>query len=275
MADIFYPFSREEAKRENRLEDWGQSHRLNVKCARDIENLITAHAQEGQLESDCARAALDWWGFHRVKFVLANTLVGTGGLGFEPDSLRWARSVFVPPDQGNAEFRVQADRALLAAFVQQAHAEYQKLGMFGPEHCEAGDLDYTGRVLLLRPDRMKEECLSPQNLVWYGETGFGCSPTASGRAVFATCLGDGERARWNRSDFIGVLDEQHLPDWAMERLAELRAPAQEQTDSPTQMGSPQKRPSAFVGGGEAREHSGECPEGVSHEADFASTMEMG
>ena len=50
MADIFYPFSREEAKRENRLEDWRQSHQLNVKCARDIDDLITAHAQGGQLE---------------------------------------------------------------------------------------------------------------------------------------------------------------------------------------------------------------------------------
>ncbi|MFG6352337.1 MAG: DUF3849 domain-containing protein, partial [Oscillospiraceae bacterium] len=53
MADIFYPFSREEAKRENRLEDWRQSHQLNVKCARDIDDLITAHAQGGQLEPDC------------------------------------------------------------------------------------------------------------------------------------------------------------------------------------------------------------------------------
>ncbi len=124
------------------------------------------------------------------------------------------------------------DRGLLAAFVQQAHAEYQKLGMFGAEHCEAGDLDYTGRVLILRPDRLKEECLSPQNQVWYGESGFGCSPTARGRAVFATCLGDGEKARWSRSDFIGVLDEQYLPDWAMARLSELRGPTQEQPDGP-------------------------------------------
>ena len=232
MADIFYPFSRQEAQREGELDRWEQSHQANVRCARDIENLIAAHAQGGRLEPDCARAALDWWGFHRVQFVLANTLTRTGNLGFEPDSCRWARSVFVPPDQDNKEFRIQVDRGLLAAFVQQAHAEYQKLGMFGAEHCEAGDLDYTGRGLILRPDRLKEECLSPQNQVWYGESGFGCSPTARGRAVFATCLGDGEKARWSRSDFIGVLDEQYLPDWAMARLSELRGPTQEQPDGP-------------------------------------------
>ena len=42
-----------------------------------------------------------------------------------------------------------------------------------------------------------------------------------GRAVYATCLGDGEQTRWNRADFIGVLDEQYLPDWAREKLEEL------------------------------------------------------
>ena len=54
--------------------------------------------------------------------------------------------------------------------------------------------------------------------------------------MFATCLGDGEEARWNRSDFIGVLDEQYLPEWAAERLAGLRGPAQEQADGPAQDG---------------------------------------
>lgn len=230
MADKFYPYSRQDAKGRGELAEWKQSHQANVKCAHDIDNLIASHTRGGQLEPECARAALDWWGFRRVQFVLANTLIRTGGLGFEPDSLKWARSVFVSPDKTNSEFKVQADRPLLAQFVRQAHAEYQKLGLFSAEQCAAGELDYTGKVLILRPSALKEECWSPQNQAWYGECGFGCSPTSSGRAVYATCLGDGEKARWNRADFIGVLDEQYLPDWAMERLAQLRGPAQDQTE---------------------------------------------
>ena len=35
---------------------------------------------------------------------------------------------------------------------------------------------------------------------------------------------------------MGVLDEQYLPDWAMEKLAELRGPEQEQADAPAQGG---------------------------------------
>ena len=109
-------------------------------------------------------------------------------------------------------------------------------GMFGAGHCVPGHLDYTGKVLILRPDVLKEEFRSARSQLWVGESGFGCSPTARGQAVFATCLGDGEKARWSRSDFLGVLDEQYLPDWAREKLAELRGSEQEQTDAPAQGG---------------------------------------
>ena len=237
MAEALYPYSREAAKREGELGRWKESRRANIKCARDIKNLIDSHAQHGQLESDCARMALDWWGFLRVQYVLSNTLTATGGLGFEPDSLRWAQSVFVPPDKTNGEFRVQADRALLAQFVQQVHAEYLRAGLFGPEHCGTPGQDLTQKVVILRPERLKEDCLSPQNMLWLARCGFGCNPYISGWEIFATCLGDVEKTHWwQRFDFMGVLDEQYLPDWAAEKLAELRGPQQEQADGPAQGG---------------------------------------
>lgn len=236
MAEDFYPYSRQEAKREGKLDSWKESHRANISCAKMISGLISTHTQQGQLEPAAAQLALKQWGFPRVQFVLANTLIATGNLGFEADSCRWARSVLVPPDKDNKQFRIQADRSLLAQFVQQAHAEYQALGMFGAEHCCGSNQDFTGKVLILRPDRLRDGCWFAQNQLWYGECGFGCSPASRGRAVFATCLGDGEKARLNRLDFLGVIDEQYLPDWAAEKLAELRGSDQEQTDSPAQEG---------------------------------------
>lgn len=65
----------------------------------------------------------------------------------------------------------------------------------------------------------------------YAHDGFGCSPHAIGRSVRCTCLGDSEMTRWNRNEFIGVLDDNFLPEWAKPKLAELQA--QEQTVSPT------------------------------------------
>ena len=45
---------------------------------------------------------------------------------------------------------------------------------------------------------------------------------------------DGETARWNREDFVGILKDEFLPEWAKPKLAELQA--QEQTDAPTMGG---------------------------------------
>ena len=83
------------------------------------------------------------------------------------------------------------------------------------------DLDYEGKVLVLSPDTLRESCWTQENQLWYAHDGFGCSPHAIGRSIRCTCLGDGEHTRWNRSDFIGILKEEFLPDWAKERLEQM------------------------------------------------------
>ena len=94
--------------------------------------------------------------------------------------------------------------------------------------------DYTGKVLVLSPDVLREQYWGQKYQLLYAQSGFGCKPHSSGRAVFATSLADGETARWNREDFVGVLDDKFLPEWAKPKLAELQA--QEQTDAPTMGG---------------------------------------
>ena len=102
------------------------------------------------------------------------------------------------------------------------------LGMFDQKQCEPNPekLDYTGKVLLLSPNTLKEEYWSPENQLWLAESGFGCSPTARGRSILCTCLGDGEQTRWNRNDFVGVLKDEYLPDWAKESLKQYQRPEQ-------------------------------------------------
>ena len=237
-----YRRSRAEARRQRETQLHEDSFRQNVECARAIEQAIRDYADEddpkGFLFDGCAQSVLAEYGFQRVEFVLANSLQNTGCQSLHSgEAVQWAQSHFVPRDgKFNRYFVVDTAAELLDKFVAQFRQSSQALGLFSDEHIDSSQLDYTGKVLILRPDRLKESCLSAQNQLWYGHCGFGCSPTSSGRAVFATCLGDGEEARLNRSDFIGVLDEQHLPDWAAERLAELRGPAQEQADGPAQDG---------------------------------------
>lgn len=45
-----------------------------------------------------------------------------------------------------------------------------------------------------------------------------------------TCLSDGEMTRWNRDEFVGVLDEKFLPDWAKESLSQFQQ--EEAAESP-------------------------------------------
>lgn len=241
-ADFFYvyPYSRREARHLNETGRYDDSFRLNVDCARAIEQAIREHFNDADelLSEGCAQSVLEQFGFKRVNFVLANSLqelqksVSCRHL-VSNEIYRWGQRTFVPEDgKYNHYYMVDTAAALLEGFISQAREAYQALGLFGPEHC-AGDpqeQDYTGKVLVMRSDTLKESCWDSRNQLWLGEGGFGCSPHARGQAVFATCLGDGEQTRWNRSDFAGVLDEQYLPYWAREKLEELLGSRQEQSD---------------------------------------------
>lgn len=149
----------------------------------------------------------------------------------------WAEKIYIPTDLiHNSDFVVRSHPAVLDGFVSFFRKAVQALNLFGAEHCvgDRAEQDYTGKVLVLSPDTLKESCWSQENQLWYAHDGFGCSPHAIGRSVRCTCLSDGEMTRWNRNEFIGVLDDKFLPEWAKPKLAELQA--QEQTDAPTMGG---------------------------------------
>ncbi|WP_411677098.1 DUF3849 domain-containing protein [Caproicibacter sp.] len=122
--------------------------------------------------------------------------------------------MYIPSDKNslndhNLEYVVESHPAVLDGFINQYRRAYQELGLFGPGQCEpdSDKLSYEGRVLVLSPDILKESCWSQQDQLWLATGGFGCAPNSSGRAVSATCLNDGEKTRWNRADFTGVLWE--------------------------------------------------------------------
>ena len=117
-------------------------------------------------------------------------------------------------------FAARSHSAILDGFISHYRKLVMNLGMFDQKQCEpdSSELDYTGKVLVLSPNTLKEEYWSPENQLWLAQSGFGCSPTARGRSILCVCLGDGEQTRWNRNDFIGVLKDEYLPDWAKESL---------------------------------------------------------
>ena len=227
-----YPYSAKEARERNELSLWRESHRANIACREAIEDAIRRSFDGMHLNEDCLAPVLTAYGYKRTAWVLANTLNELKWDGrFSPANKQWAERRYIPQDERhNAAITVRSHPAVLDGFVSLYRKAVQALNLFGAEHCvgDRAEQDYTGKVLVLSPDTLKESYWSQENQLWYAHDGFGCSPHAIGRSVRCSCLGDGEMTRWNRHEFIGVLDEKYLPDWAREKLMELTAPRQEE-----------------------------------------------
>ena len=226
-----YPYSAKEARERNELSLWRESHRANIACRDAIEDTIRRSFDGMHLNEDCLAPVLTAYGYKRTAWVLANTLNELKWDGrFSPANKQWAERRYIPQDERhNAAITVRSHPAVLDGFVSLYRKAVQALNLFGAEHCggDRAEQDFTGKVLVLSPDTLKESCWSQADQLWYAHDGFGCRPHAIGRSVRCTCLGDGEMTRWNRHEFIGVLDEKYLPDWAREKLMELTAPQQE------------------------------------------------
>ena len=219
-----YLSSLSEAKRQDEIGLWQASHSENVACKQAIEEAIRKSFDGMHLDANCAQSVIDSFGFKRVGWVLSSTLQQKQYDGrFSPQNKTWAASTFIPPCDRNYEFAVESHPAVLDGFVNAFREAQAELKLFAGSHCDdMTGQELEGTVLVMSPFTLKESYWAPENQLWLATGGFGCTPTASGRVVYATCLGDGEQARWNRSDFIGILREEHLPDWAREHLEQLQ-----------------------------------------------------
>lgn len=239
-----YPYSFAEAKRLDELDRWKESHKENMACKKAIEEAIRSGFDGMHLQPDCAAEVISQFGYHRTAYVLANSLQRKDYDGrFSHGNHHWAKGTFVPPDRNaysdrNAEFAADSHPAVLDGFVNQFRKMYQALGLFDRTHClpDTAAQDFEGKVIVLSANTLGENYLTPQNQLWLCTGGFGSHPEASGRGVFATCLADGEKARWNREDFVGVISDSQLPDWAREKLEQLTAQVQTENAAPAMGG---------------------------------------
>ena len=100
--------------------------------------------------------------------------------------------------------------------------EWQSLGLFDRSHC-TDEGDYEGKLLILRPSTLKDEYKTPEDQLFFATSGFGCDPTKIGTAVYGFFLKDDEHTHFRRSDFIGVIKDECVPDWAKEKLEALNS----------------------------------------------------
>ena len=223
MTEILYHYTQKDAKELGELELWRESYRENCSCARAIEAAIRRDFDGMYLKENCAKSVISEFGFDRVNWVLANTLRELKDDGrFSSSNKQWASGFPVPPDkEHNWQFTVTSHPVALDGFVDEARKAWRELGLFDASHCVSeadGQIDYTGRVVVIRPDIFKDAYKTPENQLFMAESGFGCAPNTGGRKVFGYFLKDDEKTYFRRNELYGVLKDEFLPAWVREKL---------------------------------------------------------
>lgn len=240
MSEIkpLYQWSIHEADSCKERHLWRESHQENIRCARAIETAINQHFDGMHLNADCAESVIQEFGYNRVMWVLANTLQEKKSDGrFSYDNKKWGDGFYIPKDTPKHQFCVESHPAVLDGFINQTRRAWKELNLFDISHCQSSvdGMDYTNQVVVIHPFCLKDEYKTPDDQLFFATSGFGCSPDAIGRKVFGYFLKDGEKTHYQRSDIIGVLSDEHLPDWAKEKLQEIREP-EETTQKDITMG---------------------------------------
>ena len=228
-----YRYSAETAKRDGELDAWRESQKENIRCRDFLDEQVREKFDGFRLPDECAENAIKEFGYDRTMWVIANTILERKGDGrFSEQNQKWAKSLNISSYRHNYEFALNSHSCLVDGLASDVRKMYAALGLFSGEHIVQSDepQDYTGKLLILRDTSLKEEHRNPENQLFLAESGFGCSPTASGRKVYGQFLSDGEKTQFNRQDFIGVIADEHIPDWAREKLEQLTA-EQEQTQN--------------------------------------------
>ena len=232
MAIPFYRYSFETAQ-SDRCEDlYRESLEENRRCRdyiQDSETGFYAKAyKDNCVDTDRAytKELIQKFGMERVMFMYACTVKQAGDDGRISQEVKaWAENF----DRCNGvwenwkdSYAGQIHVGMIDILAKHAIEEYEGLNLFTAEHCEEEFGDLEGKVVIINPKYLKEEYWSPENQLWLATGGFGCSPTAKGQAVYATCLIDGDKNRWDRSCVLGVMKDEYLPDWAREKLAQMQ-----------------------------------------------------
>lgn len=209
------------AQMHNEVTEWRNSHKANIECARAIESAINRDFKDNHLDHDCAKSVIDQYGFDRVNYILRYTLKNSQhDLRFSDNNRKWGADLFIYEDEKRHEYHVNSHPVVLNGFIDEARDEWKKLNLYDSSHCIDSDepLDYEGRVLVIKPSVLKDEYKTPEFQLFIATSGFGCRPDTIGRKVYGFFPKDGEETSFTRQDFIGVLKDELIPDFAKEYL---------------------------------------------------------
>lgn len=88
--------------------------------------------------------------------------------------------------------------------------------MFGDVSVDKDVSDYTGRIMIIRPEFFTPSNCTPENQLFLAQSGKGCDSTEYGGAINGILLYDREETTITSDNFLGAMREEHIPNWARE-----------------------------------------------------------
>lgn len=238
-----YRHSFDDAKRNDDISSWRESHNENIRCRDFLDKEIAEKFDGSHLPPECVGNTVKEFGFDRTMWVIANTINERTHDGrICRENRDWASGFRIPNNRSNYDFALNSHSCLVEGLANQVQRMYSEIGLFNGKHIVKSDepQNYAGKLLILRDSVLKEECRVPENQLFLAGGGFGCDPDSSGRKasvapeVFGQFLSDGEQTHFNRSDFVGIIADEHIPQWAKEKLEQINEQKNEpQTAAPT------------------------------------------
>lgn len=226
-----------EAKCNDDIFSWRESRKENIRCRDFLDSEIREKFDGAHLPPECVGNTVKEFGYDRTMWVIANTINERTHDGrICRENRDWASSLRIPNNRSNYDFALDSHSCLVEGLANQARQMYNEIGLFNGKHIVKSNesQNYAGKLLILCDSVLKEECRTPENQLFLAGGGFGCDPDASGRKIFGQFLSDGEQTHFNRSDFVGIIADEHIPQWAKEKLEQISEQKNEsQTAAPT------------------------------------------
>jgi len=91
-----------------------------------------------------------------------------------------------------------------------------------------GSQNFSNKIVVVDGKQLNDEYKQSDYQLIFADGGNGCNPKSRGSTVFGYFLKDGERCSFDRSQILGVLKEEFLPGWAVEKLQEIHNGSNEQ-----------------------------------------------
>lgn len=219
----FYPYSFDEAKRNSCIDIYKESLEANTDCKNAIENILKDNYNGTTLEKGSAKDVIDKFGIDRVNYVISATLQSKSTDGrFSSDNMDLAKETFVPEDKNNRDFIVNSHSGLLNVFVNQFHDEVKLINLWDKSQVNSADnLNFEGKLMVVSPTALNEDYKTRADQLVFCAYGAGCTPEKTDKMVFGTFLKDGEKAQFQRKDFLGEAKDEFLSDFEKSMKKEL------------------------------------------------------